>query len=144
MTSKPVYTVNKKLNSLFISFASSMEEIEKVDQETRDFLKNNKLSSEIFSVSLVMREGLTNAVRHGHLYNPQKIISYSLKFQDNVLIMEIEDQGEGFDWKAAQNQEMELSADHGRGLPIMNQYFTEYRYNEKGNKLTLIKNLSTS
>jgi len=74
-----------------------MENIDKADTESRIFLKKNKLQSEIFSVCLCMREGLTNAVRHGHQNNVSKIITYSLIRNGNRLIMEIEDEGEAYD-----------------------------------------------
>jgi hypothetical protein len=37
---------------------------------------------------------------------------------------------------------MDETADHGRGLMIMEQYFSRYWYNESGNKLLLEKSIS--
>ena len=53
--------------------------------------------------------------------------------------MEIEDEGDGFDWRTAVDRQPSMDADHGRGIIIMQRYASECRYNEKGNRLTLVK-----
>ncbi|MBF0379132.1 MAG: ATP-binding protein [Desulfamplus sp.] len=107
-----------------------------------------KLRSNLFAIQLVMREGLTNAVRHGNCFNAAKIVRCYVKIDKNqMLIVEIEDQGEGFNWKREQTKDikdLDDDSDHGRGLMIMEQYFSRYWYNERGNKLTLEKHISFS
>jgi len=129
-------------NQLKISFQSTLENIDRADKESRIFLQKNKLQSEMFSVCLCMREGLTNAVRHGHQHDVSKIIGYSLTRTGEQLIMEIEDEGDGFDWKRVEKIKPDFESDHGRGLVIIREYFSTYTFNEKGNKLTLVKFLS--
>ncbi|RJP82024.1 MAG: ATP-binding protein [Desulfobacteraceae bacterium] len=133
------FCITREAGLLKISFHSTMENIDRADQESRIFLKNNGLQSEIFSVCLCMREGLTNAVRHGHKNDPSKIVKYSLARTGNRLIMEIEDEGDGFDWKRVRKRKPAFESDHGRGLMIIQNYFSTYLFNEKGNKLTLEK-----
>ncbi len=135
------FDVSRDLSALKISFGSTMENIDRVDAETRRFVNDLGIKCDIFGISLVLREGLTNAVRHGNAFDKKKKIYYSLKLQDNSLIMDIEDQGEGFDWREVQKKNPVDDADHGRGLRIMQAYFSEYSYNEKGNKVTIIKRL---
>ncbi|MBF0572204.1 MAG: ATP-binding protein [Desulfamplus sp.] len=106
---------------------------------------SEKLKSNLFAIQLVMREGLTNAVRHGNCFNVAKIVRCYVKIdQKQMLIVEIEDQGDGFNWKREQSKnikDLDDDSDHGRGLMIMEQYFSRYWYNERGNKLTLEKNI---
>ncbi len=141
MASDCKFDVSRGLNSIVIYLGSSMGNIDLADKETKKFLKDLGLISDTFAVSLVMREGLTNAVKHGHNYDPNKIIKYSLSVQNKNLIMEIEDQGGGFNWRDVQQRLPETSRDHGRGLPIIKKYFTDYSFNEKGNKVILIKKI---
>lgn len=162
-------------DSITIMFSSTMENIDKTCEETTRFLveifkrfeffhSNNvkfeekylkqevnyseKLRSNLFAIQLVMREGLTNAVRHGNSFNVAKLVRCYVKIDQNqMLIMEIEDQGEGFNWKKEQSKDikdLDDDSDHGRGLVIMEQYFSRYWYNERGNKLTLEKHISFS
>lgn len=135
------FCITHETDRLKISFRSTMENIDRADQESKIFLENNGLQSEIFSVCLCMREGLTNAVRHGHQNDESKIVKYSLVRSGNRLIMEIEDEGQGFDWKRIKKMKPVFESDHGRGLAIIQKYFSTHTFNDKGNKLTLIKKL---
>jgi len=130
-------------NTLTIKFPSRVEVINHVEDETRGFLERMGLSHEAFAVCLVMREGLTNAVKHGNRCDPAKNVTYTVKCSDNTLVIEIEDEGEGFDWRAIPEPEGDnINSDHGRGIIIMKRYMNEHRYNDKGNKLILIKHFS--
>lgn len=92
----------------------------------------------LFAVNLVMREALTNAVLHGNKNDPTKDVRFVLKtVGDTSIHLAIEDQGNGFDWRKYQGFALPASMAHGRGISIMETYFTRYAYNEKGNKLFL-------
>jgi|APIni6443716594_1056825.scaffolds.fasta_scaffold788855_1 serine/threonine-protein kinase RsbW len=142
MAGKEDFKVSRKADEMTIFLYSTMENIDKADHETRIFLNENELQSEAFSVCLCLREGLINAVTHGHKNDSSKIVRYSLKRTDWKLIMEIEDEGEGFEWKSVEKREPVFESDHGRGLAIMRKYFTRYEHNEKGNKILLVKYLN--
>ncbi len=137
MSNEILFNIIREPGCLSIAFSSTMENIDKADIETKTFLKHQKLENKTFDVCLVMREALTNAVKHGHKYDPIKIVQYGLTYQDNILTMEIEDQGQGFDWETTLNMYPNPDVDHGRGLTIMKQYFSSFVYNKKGNKLIL-------
>jgi serine/threonine-protein kinase RsbW len=141
MASDCRFDVSRGLNSMVIYLGSSIGNIDLADKETRTFLKDLGLMSYTFPVSLVMREGLTNAVKHGHGCDLNKTIRYSLSVQDENLIMEIEDQGDGFNWREVQKRIPQTDKDHGRGIPIIKKYFSDYSYNEKGNKVILTKKI---
>lgn len=141
MADRGKFNISKDLNSLEIYFCSTMDNIDRADTETRRFLNEMDLDCESFAICLVMREGLTNAVKHGHFFDSDKIVRYSLRVRYQSLIMEIEDQGEGFDWRAIRKREMPPDAEHGRGLAIMEQYSNGLWYNYKGNKLIVKKKI---
>lgn len=58
----------------------------------------------------------------------------------------IRDEGSGFDWKkrlvADHDAENEEGLAHGRGIRMASDVFSEIRYNEAGNQVTLIRRLS--
>ncbi|MFO7558346.1 MAG: ATP-binding protein [Desulfobacterales bacterium] len=141
MTGGKKFKVSRKADEMTIILNSTMENIDKADRETRIFLNENELQSEVFSVCLCLREGLINAVKHGHKNDSSKIVRYYLKRTDRKLIMEIEDKGEGFEWNAVKKGEPVVESDHGRGLAIIRKYFTKYEHNEKGNIIKLVKEL---
>lgn len=129
-------------NMLDIRFPSCLENIDIACQVVTQYLLFRLAAvqrpDQMFAVNLVMREGLTNAVLHGNKNDITKDVRVTLKIVDGVsLFIEIEDQGNGFDWRKHKGSEFPLAADHGRGIPIMKTYFTRYAYNEKGNILFL-------
>ncbi len=129
-------------NMLDIRFSSSLENIDAACRVVTRYLLNCLAAvqrpDQLFAVNLVMREGLTNAVLHGNKSDITKDVRLTLKIVDETSIfLEIEDQGDGFDWRKHKDSEFPLAADHGRGIPIMGTYFTRYTYNEKGNILFL-------
>jgi len=126
-------------NRLVVQFPSQLDNINRVEEETRRFLDKNGLAAEIFPVCLTMREGLLNAVKHGNRFDPGKTVKYALTFSDDILTMEVEDQGDGFDWQSIQHIHPSEKSEHGRGIFIMKRYFSGFNYNGKGNKLTLTK-----
>ena len=56
-----------------------------------------------------------------------------------LVAFEIQDQGDGFDWKNLPDptDPNNINARHGRGILMARHAFTAMRYNEKGNAVTL-------
>jgi serine/threonine-protein kinase RsbW len=132
--------------SIQFTFSSTMENIDHVIIGVIDYLysKMDGIKEHAFSINLVLREGLTNAIRHGNANDPEKLVKLSLAIEDDRLIkVAIEDQGDGFDWKSQSEAEFPEDEDHGRGIFIIDSYFNRYSYNDKGNILYLEKEISS-
>lgn len=136
-----MFEIRQRANGLDMSFSSTLENIDRADKETKGFLYKMGIDSEAFAIRLVMREGTLNAVKHGNLGDSRKIIKYGLQLEENSIIIEIEDEGKGFDWSAHLGKEPALSSDSGRGLTIMRKYCTGIEYNPPGNRLVLRKEI---
>ncbi|MBR6081101.1 MAG: cyclic nucleotide-binding domain-containing protein [Treponema sp.] len=115
-------------------------------------------------LQMTLMELLTNAVEHGNLdisyeektqwlmnggdimellkkksedpkYKDRKIrISYAI--HEKASAFRIEDDGDGFDWKAMLEKKSREAETHGRGISISRQYVKKLAYNEKGNQVT--------
>ncbi|MCP3871871.1 MAG: ATP-binding protein [Desulfobacteraceae bacterium] len=141
---KPVFDVLEKSDSIDFTFSSTMENIDTVCDQTTAYLQSkvSGIEKQIFPINLVIREGLTNAVRHGNTRDPDKNVRFLVAIENNESIkIMIEDEGNGFDWRTLQNQELPEDETHGRGIIIMDTYFSRYSFNEKGNILYLEKDL---
>ncbi|RLB87986.1 MAG: ATP-binding protein [Deltaproteobacteria bacterium] len=139
-----VFEVIASKDTLHIRFSSFLEYIDEVCKTVTRFLKSDQeeLASHLFAIHLVLREGLTNAVRHGNKNDPDKLVEFQLKInRGKSICIEIADQGEGFDWKKQQLSGLPEDEDHGRGMAIMETYFTRYSYNQRGNRLYLEKKI---
>ncbi len=132
-------------HSISITFSSTLENIDRICEEVARFLNQGfkELAEHFFAIDLVMREALTNAVRHGNDLDPAKEVKFLLKIdQKKHIQIIVEDQGDGFDWQTAKKFPPGDDDDHGRGLAIMTTYFSSCGYNPKGNRLILKKKLS--
>ncbi len=141
-----IIEVSKTSTKMDLRFFSSVECIDNVCKTVTRFLESRKalFSPHLFSINLVMREGLTNAVRHGNKGDPGKTVDVEIEIvREQVLKVCIADQGDGFDWHRVQETAMPDDADHGRGMPIMKAYFNRCQYNQKGNILYLEKHLDS-
>ncbi len=141
-----IYELKKSDTRLEIRFASTMDHIDDVCTSVTLFLESlgDRFTPHIFSVNLVIREGLTNAVRHGNKSDPEKVVDFGLDIDtDYTIRVRIEDQGDGFNWQSAGVRPVPEEEDHGRGMTIMRTYFCKCRYNQKGNVLHLEKQLSS-
>lgn len=135
-----LFSVERTSDTLSIHMQSTMTNIDRADAETRKLLHSRDLTAHAFAICLGMREALTNAVRHGNQGKPEKEIMYKVSLDSEAIHMTIQDQGDGFDWRS--RKPAASDADHGRGISIMETYFSSCIFNEKGNAITLIKQFS--
>lgn len=141
-SSTNIFEVSKNENSMDITFSSTMLNIDRTCNTINDFLSyaTDNIKEELFAINLVTREGLSNAVRHGNKSNPEKIVRLSLELiGKKSLKMKIEDEGDGFDWRKRDSFLLHEDAEHGRGIIIIETYFSSFGYNDKGNVLYLQK-----
>ena len=137
-----VFEMTEEPLGLRIEFSSIMSNIDVVDAATREFLARMNLSSHAFAICLVMREALTNAVRHGNRFDDTKLVIYHIYLNDESIVLDIIDQGNGFVWKDFVKMETpEPDQESGRGLAIMKNYFSSWLFNEKGNQIILTKKI---
>jgi serine/threonine-protein kinase RsbW len=131
------FEVRTLSDHLSILFSSALEQVEAVSRETEKFLLRLGIQEKDFRVLLSMREALTNAILHGNQENPQKLIRYRVHLDEGDLVMEVEDEGAGFDWKHHMKRKPRARSESGRGLFIMRQYASEVWFNDRGNHLVL-------
>lgn len=92
-----------------------------------------------FQVEVGVREALVNAVVHGSQSDPVKTVRLGVRLGPSRLEIDVEDEGEGFDHAGMGREPPPPDAESGRGLPIMFRWFDEVIYNDKGNRVRLVK-----
>lgn len=132
-----MFTVTGDKHSRVMVFSAELSNIDLADTETRSFLDAHDLNALSFNILLCMREALSNAVIHGCCRDSERSIRYEIRLTDDVLTLDIEDQGDGFDWRNHPHDMPEPESTRGRGLAIMEQFFSSVQFNEHGNHLTL-------
>ena len=95
----------------------------------------------VFGVRLAVEEALVNAVKHGNRHDPTKCVWASWHVGPNRVMIEIEDEGDGFDPRAVPDpcapENLERSC--GRGVYLMRHYMSSVRYNRRGNRVIMCK-----
>ena len=131
------FEVNRTAGRLDILLSPKLRYIDRAGEETERFLQENAVAVNSFGVLLIMREALTNAVLYGSRHDEDSQVRYSLRFESSTLTMEVEDDGDGFDWKSLSTEVPDIGSECGRGMAIMTLYSSGFQYNDKGNRLAV-------
>jgi len=114
-----------------LSIASSFDNIELAQFVCDYVLKPWKLSADTtHAISMALREGIANAIKHGNQGNSEKRVSLTLQVDGDVFRMAIGDEGKGFapdhvaDPLAPENR-LKTS---GRGIFYMKTFMDDVRY----------------
>jgi len=116
---------------------SCLESAESLCLEIRRFVQTAGLAQISFPIELLARECLTNAVIHGNAAAADKTVDLTLSIGRIWIRIAVSDQGSGFPWRKARNNQPNGSATSGRGLQICALYADRVRFNRSGNAVVL-------
>ncbi len=94
-----------------------------------------------FACELLLREALNNAVFHGS-HNEGATVDCTIRAKRGRILILVQDEGSGFDWRPVLHRETHPSEPGGRGLEIYRKYANLVRFNEKGNAVALLRHLN--
>ncbi len=132
------------------TFPSRLDEVERLCAQMRWALKKHHLQEDAFTLELLLREALVNAVVHGNGEDPALKVACRVSLEEDQAVIYVEDQGPGFDWisvsgmdgaDAEQGPDGRLEDSSGRGRAIMDQYADSVKYVPPGNRLILKKTI---
>ena len=93
------------------------------------------------NVPVALTEALANAILRGNRENPEKHVRVSAHLDINRLVMEVADEGEGFDLDECTldpTTEDRIDSEDGRGLYLMRRLMDSVeRFNDHGNVVRL-------
>ena len=89
-------------------------------------------------IELGLHEALVNAVVHGNLSNPNKVIRVRRILTPNWFVWQIQDEGIGIvKNKRLCSLPLKIDAKSGRGIYLIHNCFDDVRWSRKGNRLQL-------
>jgi serine/threonine-protein kinase RsbW len=93
---------------------------------------------DLFGARLSLEEAICNAIKHGHRHDPTKIVEVRYCIRSDHFLMEVEDEGPGFDPSHVPDAtaSKNLERPSGRGLLLMRHYAAWVRHNRAGNCVT--------
>ena len=89
-------------------------------------------------IELGLHEALVNAVVHGNLSNPNKVIRVRRILTPNWIVWQIQDEGLGIvEDKRVGCLPLNIDVNSGRGIYLIHKCFDDVRWSRKGNRLQL-------
>src|SRR5262249_55900770 len=132
-------TARKRSFRDWLCFTSTAESTAVLDAVVEAMERRAYTDKQIFGVRLALEEALVNAAKHGNRHDPTKCVWASWHVGPTRVLIEIEDEGKGFDPLGVPDpcapENLERSC--GRGLFLMRAYMTSVRHNRRGNRVTM-------
>lgn len=93
------------------------------------------------NVFVALDEAFVNAVKHGNRFNHEKLVRITAEVSPREARFSVEDEGEGFDVSQIPDplDPANLFKTSGRGVLLMYNIMDEVKYNERGNRLEMVK-----
>ena len=136
---KMVQEIREKIEFVFPSAIGLMNCI--LDYLMKRVEKVGVINPESSNLFIALDEAFVNAVKHGNKFDANKIVKVSAEVSTKEARFTIEDEGEGFDVSAIPDptNPENLFKTSGRGVLFIHNIMDEVTYNERGNRLTMIK-----
>ncbi len=121
---------------------SRFEEVARAEQAVLQHIAEQGFDQTAqFAVKLSLEEALTNAIKHGNRFDPDKQVTLTFDIDADRLRMTVCDEGGGFSPHAVPDPTLDenLEKPHGRGIMLIRAYMTEVSFSPCGKCLTMIK-----
>lgn len=129
---------------LSLEIPSDIKYIRKASSGILEWLQPRKLDdSVLFDIRLCVEEVVRNAITHGNNNDKGLKVLVSYWLEGDSLIIEIEDEGRGFDLGEVPDPTIEenIMKGSGRGVYLVRKLMDKMEFNDKGNKVRLTKYL---
>lgn len=126
-------------------FKSEIKNINLVERLIDDISAKYQLHSDIYGkLLLAVVEGVNNAIVYGNKLESDKDVILQYQITDKDIQFVITDSGSGFDyWNLPDPTKPEnIEKTHGGGIFLMKHLADEVQFNEKGNEVRVVFNLT--
>lgn len=126
---------------------SVLGSVERVEETAERFARAAGFDEDTAShIAMVAREAAVNGIVHGNKYDPAKHLRASFELTDEVLTIEIADEGAGVDFEGYVDPTLpeNLLRTSGRGIFLMRALMDEVHFRQlnPGTQITMIKRRS--
>lgn len=120
--------------------ANRPDEIELAQRRLLESIcRGHRDESDCFALRLAMEEAFGNAFKHGNDEDPDKTVRVAYRLDADSVIIDVEDQGPGFDWSSVPDpttsENIEIPS--GRGIMLMRAFMTDVQFLGNGNRVRM-------
>ena len=138
MASRAEPSVQKTLH---LRLSSGFKNLERAVEGAEAFMATVTDDDDLtYRVTLLTSETVTNAMEHGHRWNPEKHVVLDLKAYTDRVVLSVIDEGEGFEFSSVADplDQDNLLNGRGRGLYFMEHMANELHLENDGRLLRLV------
>ncbi|MEA3286994.1 MAG: ATP-binding protein [Candidatus Marinimicrobia bacterium] len=135
-------TDHQSPSEIEITISATVDHVDRAVVSVKKTLAAKFSNYDDFSLELILRETLMNAVKHGSGYDAKKKIFLKLSWDDQYFYIQIRDEGQGFSYTPGIPKKAIPDSESGRGLPIIEYYAKQIRFNETGNEVKIKTRIS--
>lgn len=134
-----VRQIREKIEFVFPSVIGLMDSI--LEYLLRRVEKVGVVNPETSNLFIALDEAFVNAVKHGNKFDARKNVKVTAEVSVKEARFTVEDEGDGFDVKSIPDptNPENLFKTSGRGVLFIHNIMDEVHYNERGNRLEMIK-----
>lgn len=129
----------QEASRLSVELSPDLENMERLCALMGGFLEARGFAGERFALCLLLREAAGNALRHG--CQGRGTLRMSLEIAGRQAVLTLEHDGPGWDWRSREPSLPEPRATTGRGLFILQSYSDSVTYNDRGNRMRIVRTL---
>ncbi|PWD99732.1 ATP-binding protein [Marinilabilia rubra] len=126
-------------------FKSEIKNINLVERLIDDISAKYEIHSDVYGkLLLAVVEGVNNAIVHGNKLESDKDVVVEYEISDKEIQFVISDNGPGFDYKSLPDPTTpeNIEKTHGRGIFLMKHLADDVEFNDKGNEVKIVFNLT--
>lgn len=132
-----------------LTIRSSVNELKRVADFTENIGEQLGLSEDVIDdISIAVTEAVNNAITHGNKNNESKAIEISYKIEKEKIIVNVKDNGEGFEIDNISDPRVDenLLKNSGRGILIMRSLMDDVVVisDNQGTEVQLVKYINRS
>lgn len=131
-----------KTEILELNLPSRLDAIDRAAaQAARVAAAHNVDEAGLFGIDLAVREAVANAVKHGNQFDETKTVKITFETTPEQMIIQIEDQGAGFNVEAVPDPTAaeHLLSESGRGILFMRNFMDEASWTRRAAGGTIVR-----
>lgn len=127
-----------------LKIVSKIENLRKVEKLVDELSAEYNINADVYgNILIAALEAANNAILHGNALNESKEVSISVKIEEHKLIIKIDDEGKGFDYKNVPDPTAPENIENvnGRGIFLMEKLSDKISFTRNGASVELEFNI---